>query len=165
LKVGDVVAYPPHGVGRVSAREKRVVLGLEQEVVVLALDDDLSVMLTLDRANEHLRPLIDEKGLRQVQETLRDDGTFSDEAWASRLKEAQEKLRSGSPLELAEIVRDGARRQLALSAAGGSKLSVSERALWVKARELLSGEIGLARGVDRAEADAWIDEQLAPLGS
>jgi hypothetical protein len=32
-------------------------------------------------------------------------------------------------------------------------------------RQRLSGEIGLARGLDRAEVDAWIDEQLAPIGS
>ena len=43
--------------------------------------------------------------------------------------------------------------------------SLSEKALCVKARKLLSGEIGLARGLDRAEVDAWIDEQLAPIGS
>ena len=163
LKIGDVVAYPPHGVGRIAAREKRVVLGTKQEVVVLALDDDLSVTLTLDRAQQHLRPLLDEEGLRRVQETLRADGVFSDEIWAKRLKDAQAKLRSGDPLELAEIVRDGARREHRLTTTGYSKLSVSERALWVKARELLSGEIGLVRGVDRAEASAWIDEQLAPL--
>jgi hypothetical protein len=40
----------------------------------------------------------------------------------------------------------------------------------VNARQRLSGEIGLARGLDRAEVDAWIDdawidEQLAPIGS
>jgi CarD family transcriptional regulator, regulator of rRNA transcription len=78
----------------------------------------------------------------------------------------QEKLRSGGPEELAEIVRDGVRRDQALSANGAkTKLSSSERALFVKARALLSGEIGLARGVDEDQANAWIDEQLAPLGS
>ncbi len=58
-------------------------------------------------------------------------------------------------------MRDGARRERALTANGtNSKLSLSEKALCVKARKLLSGEIGLARGLDRAVVDAWIDEQL-----
>lgn len=165
LKIGDVVAYPPHGVGRVAAREKRVVLGTKQEVVVLALDDDLSVTLTLERAQEQVRPLLDEAGLQAVQDTLREDSPFSDDVWAKRLKDGQAKLRSGDPRELAEIVRDGARREHRLTSSGYSKLSTSERALWVKARELLSGEIGLVRGVDRAEATAWIDEQIAPRSS
>jgi RNA polymerase-interacting CarD/CdnL/TRCF family regulator len=37
---------------------------------------------------------------------------------------------------------------------------MSERALCAKARELLSGEIGLVRGLDQATANAWIDDQL-----
>jgi RNA polymerase-interacting CarD/CdnL/TRCF family regulator len=46
-----------------------------------------------------------------------------------------------------------------------SAQAISEKGLCVKARQRLSGEIGLARGLDRAEVDAWIDEQLAPIGS
>ncbi|MFO7571939.1 MAG: CarD family transcriptional regulator [Gaiellaceae bacterium] len=164
LKVGDVVAYPPHGVGRVAAREKQVVLGTEQEVVVLALSDGLSVTLTVERASEQVRPLVDEKGIRRVQETLREIGDASDDVWAKRLKDAQAKLRGGDPLELAEIVRDGMRREQMSATSGGSKLSASERALVVKARDLLAGEISVVRGVDQEEADAWITEQLTPLG-
>jgi RNA polymerase-interacting CarD/CdnL/TRCF family regulator len=86
----------------------------------------------------------------------------SDEIWSKRVQQAQEKLRSGDPLELAEIVRDGVRREQGKTSNGTpTKLSTSERALHLKARELLSGEIGVTRGVDQAEAEAWIDEQLA----
>jgi hypothetical protein len=34
----------------------------------------------------------------------------------------------------------------------------------VKARQLLSNEIALARGVEPADASAWIDEQLTRTG-
>jgi CarD family transcriptional regulator len=163
LEVGTVVVYPPHGVGKIAARETRVVLGVEQEVVVLELADGLSSMLTLDRAREQLRPLVTEAGLRKVRATLREDSALSDEIWSKRLKDVQDKLRRGDPEELAAIVRDGVRRDRALEAGNKSKLSVSERALFVKARELLSDEIGLARGLDADEANAWIDEQLASL--
>ena len=44
------------------------------------------------------------------------------------------------------------------------KLS-SEEALCIMARKRLAGEIGLARGLDLPEVDAWIDEQLASIGS
>ena len=59
-------------------------------------------------------------------------------------------------------MRDGVRREQGKTATGApTKLSTSERALHLKARELLSGEIRVTRGVDQEEADAWIDEQLA----
>ena len=37
LTVGDVVVYAAYGVGRIVAREKRVIVGGDQEIVVLAL--------------------------------------------------------------------------------------------------------------------------------
>ena len=162
LTVGTVVAYPPHGVGRIASREKKVVLGVEDEVIVIELGNDLSVTLPVSRANEMLRPPATEADLKKVQKTLREEGVVSDEIWSKRLQHAQEKLRSGNPLDLAEIVRDGVKREQCRTANGTPiKLSTSERALHLKARELLSGEIEVARGVDRAEAEAWIDQQLA----
>ena len=162
LKVGTVVAYPPHGVGRVAAREKRVILGQEEEVVVVQLGNELSVTLPISRAEEQLRPPATEADLKKVQKALREQGVVSDEIWSKRVQQAQEKLRSGDPIDLAEIVRDGVKREQGRTATGTPiKLSTSERALHLKARELLSGEIEVARGVDRAEAEAWIDQQLA----
>src|SRR6188474_2860574 len=155
LRVGGVVAYPPHGVGRIIAREKRVVLGVEEEVVIVELGNELSVTLPLSRAQEQLRAPASEADLKKVQKALRENGVVSDEIWSKRVQYAQEKLRSGDPLELAEIVRDGVRREQGKTANGTpTKLSTSERAL-------LSGEISVTRGLDQAEADAWIDEQLA----
>ena len=162
LKVGTIVAYPPHGVGRVAKREKRVILGVEEEVVVVELGNDLSVTLPISRAEEQLRPPATEADLKKVQKALREQGVVSDEIWSKRVQQAQEKLRSGDPLELAEIVRDGVRREQGKTSNGTpTKLSTSERALHLKARELLSGEIGVTRGLEPAEVEAWIDGQLA----
>lgn len=162
LRVGGVVAYPPHGVGRITAREKRVVLGVQEEVVIVELGNELSVTLPLSRAQEQLRAPASEADLKKVQKALRENGVVSDEIWSKRVQYAQEKLRSGDPLELAEIVRDGVRREQGKTSNGTpTKLSTSERALHLKARELLSGEIGVTRGLEPAEAEAWIDEQLA----
>jgi RNA polymerase-interacting CarD/CdnL/TRCF family regulator len=141
-----------------------VVFGAEQEVVVLELGDGLSVTLPMQLACELLRPLVSEAGLSRVQETLREDGALSGDVWVKRLKQVQAKLRGGDPLELAEIVRDGARRERTLTASGTNWKLSSEKALCVMARKRLAGEIGLVRGLGLAEVDAWIDEQLASIG-
>ena len=160
-----MVAYAPHGVGRIAARETRVVGGVEEEVVVIEFGDDLSVTLPLERARELLRPPMSEAGLGRVQNTLRADAVLSEEAWPKRMREAQEMLRRGHPIELAEIVRDGVRREQRLTPNGAPfKLSASERALYLRARESLSSEIAVVRGLGQREADAWIDEQLALSG-
>ena len=161
LAVGDVVVYAAHGVGRVAAREKRVVLGAAQEVLVLELAGGLSVTLPVERARELLRPLLSKADLRRVQETLRRDHTLSEDVWLIRRKDTQVKVAGGDPLGLAEVVRDCARREQRLIANTGSQLSPSERDLYKRARRLLSAEIGLARDLELAEADDWIEEQLA----
>jgi RNA polymerase-interacting CarD/CdnL/TRCF family regulator len=139
-----------------------MVQGAMQEVLVLELADGLFVTLPLERARELLRPLLSEADQRRVQETLREDSTLTDDVWLKRRKDTQVKLAGGDPLGLAEVVRDGALRERRLIAKrNGSLLSPSERDLYMKARRLLSDEIGLAQGLEPVEADAWIEEQLA----
>ena len=162
LAVGDVVVYGPHGVGRVVAREKRVVLGAAREVVVLEFADGLSVTLPLERARGLLRPLLSEADLLHVQQTLREEHALSEEGWLKRRRETQLKVAGGDPLGLAEVVRNCARREQRLIATRtASQLSPSERDFYLRARRLLSGEIALARGLEPAEAEAWIEQQLA----
>jgi CarD family transcriptional regulator len=162
LAVGDVVVYGTHGIGRIAAREQQVVLGETREVVVLELDDGLTVTLPLARAREQLRPLASEADMDRVQETLREDRVLSEDPWLSRRREMLAKLAGGDPVELAEIVGEGMQRERARHAKGDKpRLSTAEREVFLKARNLLSGEIALARGIQQAEADGWIEDQLA----
>jgi CarD family transcriptional regulator len=163
LDVDAVVAYPPHGVGRIARRETRA--GAEEEIVVIDFGNDLSVTLPLSRARELLRPPLSKADLRLVQRTLHEDVVPSDETWPKRMNDAQAKLRRGDPVELAEIIRDAARRDQGVTPSGSpTKLSASERALYLKARESLASEIGVVRGIGPGEADAWIDAQLESPG-
>ena len=56
LAVGDAVVYAAYGVGFVAVRERRLVLGVEKDVVVIELAGGLSVTLPVARAREQLRP-------------------------------------------------------------------------------------------------------------
>jgi RNA polymerase-interacting CarD/CdnL/TRCF family regulator len=64
-------------------------------------------------------------------------------------------------LELAQVVRDGMRRDSQAKEGAVPKVSEGERRLYLQARQPLSGEIGSARGLDEVEAEAWSEEQLA----
>ena len=155
LAVGDMVVYASHGAGHVAARERRVVLGKRQEVIVLALAGGLSVELPMERARELLRPPASEADMSRVQKTLGADHAVSRDPWLKRRRDSHAKLTGGDLIELAEIVRDSAHRERTLCANGiKSQLSPGESELFVKARQLLSNEIALARGVEWAEANA-----------
>ncbi len=162
LAVGDLVVYGDHGVGRIQARREQTILGTAREVVVIELEGELTATLPLELAQTRLRPLASGADLRRVREALRDDTQLNVDPWLSRRGETLEKLAGGNPVQLAEIVSEGAQRER-LRAAKGSKpqLSTGEREIFSKARRLLSGEIALALDIQPAAADGWIDEHLA----
>ncbi len=157
--------YGTHGIGRVAARKKLVVSDRRQDVVVLELEDGLTVTLPVARALEQLRTLASEADIRDVQATLRAECVLSEQPWLARRREMQAKLTGGHPVELAQIVEEGAQRQRALSVKGKTaQLSAGEKELFTRARQLLSDEIAQARGLQQEEADAWIEEQLSRTG-
>jgi CarD family transcriptional regulator len=159
LAVGDVVVYGAHGAGTVETRETRSVDGELHTVVVVALAGGLSVRLPLALAQERLRALVDEPGLATVAQVLCDAPSRSGESWLKRRREALAKL--GDAIGLAEIIRDGHVRETAPARGFGSRLAPSERELVRRARGLLTSEIALARNVPVADAEAWLDRQLA----
>jgi RNA polymerase-interacting CarD/CdnL/TRCF family regulator len=138
-----------------------MIRGTVQEVVVLALEGGLRVVLPLERARELLRPLADESALSRVQEALGADGAVSGATWLTRQRETLAKLADGDPIELAHIIRDSVRREATPTPAGATlRLSPWEREIATKARRLLSIEIALVRGVEPDEAATWIDRQV-----
>jgi CarD family transcriptional regulator len=166
MEVGATVAYPPHGVGHITRRETRIVQGAKEEVVVIDFGNDLSVTPPLSRARSVLRPPLSKADLRLVERALGEDVVLSEETWPKRINDAKAKLRRGDPLELAEIVRDAVRREQRVTPGGTStKLSVSERALYLKARESLASEISVVCDIGNEDANAWIDAQIAARSS
>lgn len=156
LAVGDLVVYGGHGAGRVVAREQRGSGETRHDVIVLQLPGGLTVTLPVALACDHLRPLASEGEMASVQRTLRTTAPPCEPVWLKRHKATRAKLAAGQAIGLAEVVSDGNRRAQAAS----GRLSIGERELYVKARQLLANEIALVRGIQPANADDWIANQL-----
>lgn len=155
------MVHPAYGVGRVTARRSAVVQGVERDVVVIELADNLTVELPVERATGLLRRLASEADIDRVGKTLRGEGVVGTEPWLARQRAVRAKLAAGDLLGLAEVVRDGAARQRSLRAkTANAQLSPGERETVVRARHLLSAEIAQARGVAAVDAEHWIEEQL-----
>jgi len=160
--IGDAVVYGTYGIGRVVARKAQVANGAAGEIIVLALADGLTITLPLQRAREQLRPVASKADVSRVREALREDRSLSFDPWLSRRRETLEKLTAGTLTGLAEIVSEGAQRER-IRVANGSppRLPSAERDVFIKAKELLAGEIALALSLEPTAADDWIEEQLA----
>jgi RNA polymerase-interacting CarD/CdnL/TRCF family regulator len=158
--VGDVVVYASYGIGRVEAMRPA---GADPQTITLAFASGLTVILPLERAFEALRPLSGEADLDGVQTTLRATADVQSEPWTRRHRRTKEKVVSGRVAELAEVVRDGLQREQKRAASGGGTAAPSDRQLYLQARALLTAEIAACRGIEPAEADAWIVDQVAPM--
>lgn len=157
--VGDAVVYGTHGIGRVISRKKQ---GAAGDLVVLELGEGLTVTLPLERARKQLRPVASKADLRRVRATLREERSLSFDPWLSRRRGTMEKLATGTLAGLAEIVSEGAQRERIRVANGsGSRLPTAEHDVFVKARELLCGEIAVALSLQPTAANDWIEQQLS----
>lgn len=154
--VGDLVVYAWHGIGLVQSTRD---VGEDGETITLGFANGLTVLLPLARALEALRPPSGEAELADVTRTLRAQGEATVEPWARRHRQTRDKVASGQATELAEVVRDGLRREQRRTANGGTP-APSDRQLYLQARALLSAEIALCRSIEPAEAEAWIVEQV-----
>jgi CarD family transcriptional regulator len=160
--VGDVVVYASHGIGQVTSAGPD---GPDGPTITLSFESGMTVRLPMARAVEALRHPADEAELADVERALRADEDAPAEPWARQHRRTREKLTSGRAADLAEVVRDGVRREQRRAASGGTT-APSDRDLYLRARALLTAEIALCRGIQPAAAEAWILEQVtaAPPG-
>lgn len=158
FNVGDKAVHPAHGVGEVTAIEKRDIAGSAKRFYVLRiLDSDMKVMVPLDGADRlGLRPIITKKEAAQVLDVLSEEGVaVTSQPWNRRHREYTEMLNSGSLLEVAKVLRDLSRLK------GDKELSFGERRLLDQARGLLVREIALARRCQESRIEEEIQGILA----
>ena len=161
FKVGDKAVHPAHGVGAVTSIEDKQSAGTTKSFYILKiLDTGMKVMVPTDAADRlGLRSVISRKDAKKVLDILKsDEVAVTSQPWNRRYREYMEMLKSGSPFEVAKVLRDLYRLK------GDKELSFGERRLLDQARSLLITELALARRCkeDTVEQDiAGILEQPA----
>jgi len=142
FKVGDKAVHPAHGVGEVTAIEDKEIAGNAKSFYFLKiLDTGMKVMVPTDAAQRlGLRQVISRKDAKKVVEILKaDEVAVTSQPWNRRYREYTEMLKSGSPFEVAKVLRDLYRLR------SDKELSFGERQLLDKAKSLLITELALAR--------------------
>ncbi|QPK82988.1 CarD family transcriptional regulator [Corynebacterium qintianiae] len=147
--VGEVVVYPHHGAARIADIEQREIGGETLDFLVLKiLQSDLEVRVPVKNTElVGVRDVVNEDGLQKVFSVLRETDVEEAGNWSRRYKANQERLASGDINKVAEVVRDLWRRDQ------GKGLSAGEKRMLGKARQILVGELALAKPVDEAKAE------------
>jgi CarD family transcriptional regulator len=156
-KVGALAVYPGQGVTRVEAFQKQQIAGQWCEFIVLRkLDDQSRILIPRERASDvGLRGVAASAERQQVWEVLRAASPERQEqAWSRQFRDYQDKLREGSILEIAAMLRDLTR----LSAT--KELSFGERRVLDTARALLVQELAAAQDEPPASIEAQVLEAV-----
>ncbi len=142
FKVGEKVVYPAHGVGVIDSIENKVVSGTERQFYMLRiLDSDMTIMIPTENVDSvGLRRVIGKDMVNKVYKILRDKKVEIDQqTWNRRYREYTEKIKTGSVLEIAKVLRD------LFVLKGDKELSFGERKMLDTARNLLVKELSIAR--------------------
>jgi CarD family transcriptional regulator len=102
-----------------------------------------------------IRDVIAQDELEKVFKVLKSKECRMPTNWSRRFKTHVEKLRSGDIYQVAEVVRNLARRE------ADKGLSAGEKRMLTKARQILISEVTFAANVDESEAGTMLDKVLA----
>jgi CarD family transcriptional regulator len=155
FQVGDTAVHPAHGVGEVVGIEKRDLGGSMNVFYVLKIvDSGLKVMIPVTAAAQvGLRRVMSRKEADKVLRILRAPEVAVDlQPWNRRFRAYTEMLKSGSPYEIAKVLRDMYRLKF------DKDLSFGERRLLDQAKSLLLKELALAKEVQQGAMEGEISE-------
>lgn len=152
FEVEDLAFYPNHGIGRIeSVSTVQLDDRTECFYVLRILDRDMTVKVPCDRAEAlGMRGIIPSSEVPRIFDILRTRSEHDvRRTWNKRFREYTLKLKSGSPFEIAEVLRDLIRLQ------ASKDLSFGERKMLDQAKALLIKELAFAMQSDERE---MIDE-------
>jgi CarD family transcriptional regulator len=153
FQVGQLAVYPAHGVGVIESVQERAVSGNQEQFYIMRLlDSDMIIMIPISNArNIGLRDIIDLQAVTQIYEILKDrPSRLNNQTWNRRYRDYMDKIKTGSPFRVAEVLRD-------LTLLKTEKdLSFGERKMLDTAKNLLVKELSLVNNTKEDEIEAQL---------
>jgi CarD family transcriptional regulator len=156
FRKGDTVVHPEHGAAVIEELRDREFLGEKRKYLVLRVAyGDLTLMIPVDSTEEvGLRQVVSKNEVKKVLKVLTEDESSMAANWSRRFKNNMEKLHSGDPYQVAEVLRNLAIRDREKG------LSAGEKRMIQKARQILISELSYATGKTEEDAEIMIDDVL-----
>jgi CarD family transcriptional regulator len=157
FSIGDKVVYPNHGVGVIEQISSRTIGATVEKFYLLRIKaSSLKVMVPFHNVNSvGLRRVVRNGEVQKIMDYLTDGNADSNADWKYRFKENSEKMRTGSLLEVAGVLKS-------LLLLGQSKpLSFREKKMLERARYLLVSELSMAKNWEEVEAEDALNKALS----
>ncbi len=148
FQVGDKAVYPAHGVAEVTGIESHSVGGDSQTFYILRILDN-GVKVMIPTGANGLREIMSGGEVSEVFDVLREkEISVESTTWNRRYREYKDKIDSGDPKQIAEVLRD------LFLLKNDKDLSFGERKMLDTAKALLVKELSIARDMDEEDVEA-----------
>lgn len=154
--IGDPVVHPYHGPGKITGIEHRDLSeGLEHYYVIEIPTQGLTIHIPVHRmALIGVRPAMAHAQLDRMLETLHGRPRELPPDYKERQELVSEKLKTGRPIQVAEVVRDLTWHEQC------AHLTKKDSEYLDRGRRLLAAEVALVSDVEVAEANRMIESTL-----
>lgn len=155
--IGDKVVYPNHGVGVIEQISSRSIGATIERFYLLNIKaSSLKVMVPCNNAGSvGLRRVVRNGEVQKVLDLLSVSETNGGSDWKDRFKENSDRMRTGSLLEVAGVLKS----LIALHQA--KPLSFREKKMLERARYLIVSELAMARNCEEAKIEEILTDTLA----
>lgn len=145
---GDFVVYPAHGVGKVSDISKQKIAGSELELIVVNFaKDKMTLRIPMAKVESvGLRKISEASTMSDALNVLKGKAKVKKVMWSRRAQEYENKINSGNPVAVAEVVRDLYRSE------NLAEQSYSERQIYEQALDRLASEVAVCDNTSTEEA-------------
>lgn len=151
--IGDKVVYPNHGVGVIEQISSRTIGATVENFYLLKINaSSLKVMVPFHSVGTvGMRRVVKNGEIQKVVDFLSDGECDNNADWKDRFKENSDRMRTGSLLEVAAVLKG----LLVLNQA--KALSFREKKMLERARYLLVSELAMAKNCE----DRMVEELLS----
>ena len=157
FKIGELVVYPAHGVGRITNVEEQEIAGVKLELYIVDFEKEkLRLKVPTNRAEQKgMRHLADRSLIEQAMKVIRGRARIKRTMWSRRAQEYDAKINSGDVIAVAEVIRDLYRSDRQ------PEQSYSERQLFEQALARFARELAAVRKVDEDQCIRELEDFLA----
>jgi len=157
FQVGDKVVYPNHGVGVIEQISSRTIGPNVQKFYLLKIKaSSLKVEVPFNNVDAvGLRPVVKNGEVTKILSFLMDGKCDNHQDWKYRFKENSDKMRTGSLLEVAVVLKS------LLLLAKEKPLSFREKKMLDRARYLLVTELAMVKNSEEPEIEDLLNKALA----
>ncbi len=157
FSIGDKVVYPNHGVGVIEQINSRTIGSQIEKFYLLKIKaSSLKVMVPFHNVGSvGLRRVVRNGEVQKILDFLTDGKCENHTDWKYRFKENSDKMRTGSLLDVAEVLKG------LLLLAQAKPLSFREKKMLERARYLLVSELAMSKNWKESEIEELLNKALS----